>query len=283
MAERLPRRILLAEDNATNQKLALRLLERLGYRADVAANGVEVLTALRRLPYDVVLMDVQMPEMDGLEATRAITREWPADARPYIIAMTANATARDREEGLAAGMDDYVTKPIRVEELISALGKSRARAPMPGAAEPSQTGAARPEEAPIASSAALPPTEPPASAPAAPPLDAAWLARLRRTVGDDPAVLAELIDTFLSDAPRLLVDLRRSLEQGDAAGVRLAAHSLKSNGAEFGAAAFADLCKQLESAAKAGTLEGAENLLAQAQAEFERVKAFLIDARAQIA
>jgi CheY-like chemotaxis protein len=127
MGERLPLRILLAEDNAVNQKLALRLLERLGYRADVAANGLEVIEALRRQPYDVVLMDVQMPEMDGLEATRAICREWQRPHRPHIVAMTAGAMKEDREVCLAAGMDDYVSKPIRVEELTDALGKCRDR------------------------------------------------------------------------------------------------------------------------------------------------------------
>jgi CheY-like chemotaxis protein len=126
MGKRLPLRILLAEDNTINQKLALRLLERLGYRADLAGNGLEVLEALRRQTYDVVLMDVQMPEMDGLEATRVILGEWEQPRRPRIIAMTANAMKEDREICLAAGMDDYVSKPIRVEELVAALSKCQA-------------------------------------------------------------------------------------------------------------------------------------------------------------
>ncbi|MBN1177855.1 MAG: response regulator [Anaerolineae bacterium] len=125
MAQRLPLRILVAEDYVVNQKLALRLLAQMGYRADVAANGVEVLQALDRQPYDVVLMDVQMPEMDGLEATRLIYERWPAEARPRIIAMTANAMQGDREICLSAGMDDYVSKPIRVDELIQALARCR--------------------------------------------------------------------------------------------------------------------------------------------------------------
>ena len=126
MGQRQPLRILLAEDNAVNQKLALRLLERLGYRADVAANGLEALEALRRQPYDVVLMDVQMPDMDGLEATRAIHQEWPGERRPRIVAMTANVMKEDREACLAAGMDDYLSKPIRVEELVGALSRCQA-------------------------------------------------------------------------------------------------------------------------------------------------------------
>jgi CheY-like chemotaxis protein len=123
MGQRLPLRILLAEDNAINQKLALYMLERLGYRADLAANGLEVLQALQRQRYDVVLMDVVMPEMDGLEATRAILRDWATGERPRIIAMTANAMREDRETCLAAGMDDYLSKPIHIEELVNALNR----------------------------------------------------------------------------------------------------------------------------------------------------------------
>jgi CheY-like chemotaxis protein len=120
MAARHPLRILLAEDNVVNQKLALRLLQQMGYRADVASNGVEAIESIERQTYDVVLMDVQMPEMDGLEASRRIVARW-ADTRPRIVAMTANAMQGDREVCIAAGMDDYVTKPVRVDALVQAL------------------------------------------------------------------------------------------------------------------------------------------------------------------
>jgi PAS domain S-box-containing protein len=127
MASRHALRILLAEDNVVNQKVALRLLQQMGYRADLASNGLEAIESVARQTYDVVLMDVQMPEMDGFEASRHITAKWPADQRPRIIAMTANAMQGDRELCLAAGMDDYVSKPIRVDELVAALMSVPAR------------------------------------------------------------------------------------------------------------------------------------------------------------
>jgi CheY-like chemotaxis protein len=123
LGKRHPLRILLAEDNAVNQKLALRILERLGYRADIASNGLEAVESIERQTYDVILMDVQMPEMDGLEATRQIIAMWP-QKHPRIIGLTANALEGDREQCLAAGMDDYISKPIRVEELVDALERS---------------------------------------------------------------------------------------------------------------------------------------------------------------
>jgi CheY-like chemotaxis protein len=119
-------RLLLAEDNIVNQKVALLMLAKLGYRADIVANGHEALEAVRRQHYDVVLMDVQMPEMDGLEASRQIVAHWRNRRdRPWIIALTANAMQGDRELCLAAGMDDYITKPMKTEELSAAMDRAR--------------------------------------------------------------------------------------------------------------------------------------------------------------
>jgi PAS domain S-box-containing protein len=258
MGQRHPLRILVAEDNLVNQKLALRLLERMGYRADVAANGLEVLQSLRRQPYDVILMDVQMPEMDGLEASRAICDEWPSEQRPRLIAMTANVMAEDRQECLAAGMDDFVAKPIRVDELVAALRRSR-----PLAGSTSSSGA----EAPDGSS--------PGSAPPATVLDPVALERLREMAGGDAGFLQEMIETFLADAPGMLAEMRQSLEREDAATLRRAAHSLKSNSADFGARALYDLCRELEMMGKAGALEGAAGKLASVEAEWAQVRAAL--------
>jgi CheY-like chemotaxis protein len=121
LGERLPLRVLLAEDNAVNQKLVLALLKKMGYRADVAGNGLEALEALERQAYDLVLLDVQMPEMDGLEAARRIVERWGPDRRPRLVALTANALVEDRDACLAAGMDGYLSKPVQVHELQAAL------------------------------------------------------------------------------------------------------------------------------------------------------------------
>jgi PAS domain S-box-containing protein len=260
MARRHPLRILLAEDNVVNQKLALRLLAQMGYRADLAANGLEAIAAVERQPYDVILMDVQMPELDGLEASREITGRWPRERRPRIVAMTANAMQGDRELCEAAGMDDYVTKPIRVEELVAALerGAARrdatadARAVMDAAADTGETGA-----------------EGSARGPAPPPVDPAVHEGLVTTMGD--AFVAELTATFVDDGRELIATLRRSLAANDVAGFRRAAHSLKSNGETLGARRLAAQARDLEALARAERLAEVGDRLEPLLREYERV------------
>ncbi|MBI3958457.1 MAG: PAS domain S-box protein [Chloroflexi bacterium] len=138
LADKIPLRILLAEDNLVNQKVTVRLLAKLGYQADLAANGTEVLDALRRRTYDLILMDIQMPEMDGLEATQRIRAEWPEESRPRIVALTAHAHDEARKLCEEAGMDDYVTKPVRLNDLIATLQRSAASLAKPDAAEDHQ-------------------------------------------------------------------------------------------------------------------------------------------------
>jgi CheY-like chemotaxis protein len=267
MGKRHPLRILMAEDVAVNQKLLLRVLERMGYRADVASNGIEAVDAVKRQVYDVVFMDVQMPEMDGLDATKSIHREVPEERWPRIIAMTANATREDREMCLSAGMDDYLSKPIRVDELVDALNNSH---PVAGGdvAERAADTPPLPEPEP----------EPVRAEPAGTTvdvegiLDGAALQKLRDMVGGDPEFMAEMVETLLEDAPGLLVDMRRGAEDGDAGVLRLAAHSLKSNSADFGALDLSAMCKELEEMGKKGELVGAVEKVEQAEAEFERVR-----------
>jgi CheY-like chemotaxis protein len=239
-------RILLAEDNPMNQKVALRLLQQLGYTADVAENGLEAIAALERQPYDVVLMDVQMPQLDGLDATRRICEQWPAETRPHIVAMTANALPEDREACFAAGMNDYVAKPIRSDELAAALQRVR---PLTGASE------------------------------TAVELDPAALQDLRDLGGDE--FLGEVVDVFLADAPALLATLRSSLERGDAEELRRTAHTLKSNGATLGAAAFAELCRAAEHQAKAGDLEGVPPLVDRIEQAFPALREALTSLRSE--
>jgi GAF domain-containing protein/CheY-like chemotaxis protein/HPt (histidine-containing phosphotransfer) domain-containing protein len=248
LATRHPLRILVAEDNVVNQRLALRLLEKLGYRADVVANGLEAVEAVRRQPYDLVLMDVQMPEMDGVLATQQILERWADGDRPWIVAMTAEVMRGDREGFLAAGMNDYVAKPIRPQELMAAIARTPSRV---WAAAARDTGVERP------------------------PVDASVLDRLAESMGGDDAFVTELIEQFVTDSPALVAAARRGLEAGDADEVRRAAHTLKSNAATFGANELADRSSRLEAAAKAG---GLDDGLAQIEAideELGRVHAAL--------
>ena len=268
MGQRHPLHILLAEDHPTNQKLALRILERLGYRADVAANGLEAVEAVLRQHYDVVLMDVQMPEMDGLEATRRI-RQLESESgsqRLPIVAMTANAMRGDRELCMAAGMDDYVSKPIRVETLVKALSKV---APHDDHGQLHEPEVAQPLSLPNGIQEA--PSEIDAKDVES-VLDMKAIDNLFEITGGDPAFLAELIDSYLATAPPLFKQLYQGLQEGDAAGFRMAAHTLKSGSADFGATRLAQLCGRLEEMGMRGALDGAEPLLKEAETLFGRVQ-----------
>jgi PAS domain S-box-containing protein len=237
-------RLLVAEDNAVNSQLALALLRKLGYHAEVVDNGRKVLDALERQTYDVVLMDVQMPELDGLEATREIRDRYGSDG-PRIIAMTANAMEGDRDECLAAGMDDYLSKPIRSDELSRALARSR-------------------------------------PAPSREAVDGAALDALAASLGggeEGREVVAELVDTFLEDAPLQMAALRGAVERGDAEEAQRAAHTLKSNAATFGARAFSELWRRLESLGRDGRLDAAAELVGLTDEEWERVSEALAAAR----
>jgi len=276
MGKRHPLRILLAEDNHTNQVLALALLDRLGYRADVAGNGVEVLKTLQRQSYDVILMDVQMPEMDGLEATREVRRSFDPACQPRIIALTADAMKEDRERCLAAGMDDYVSKPIQVSELVSALNRTP---PLISNGMLSQSaGSTEPKEQPPSRGQPADISEPATDEmqPSAEVIDASALKRLRDTLGKQAdLLLPTLVKSFIDDGTRLLNEASRALHQRNAQDLRRAAHTLKSNGATFGATMLSTVAKQLEQLGREGQFEGAAELIERAEREFVRAKAEL--------
>lgn len=254
MGVRHPLRILLAEDNKVNEQLVLRMIEHMGYSADVTRNGAEALAALQQQAYDVVLMDVQMPVMDGLEAARRIRAEIPAERQPRIIAITANAMPDDRARCLAVGMDDYISKPIAIQALVAALARS-----MP-------TPVALPESATTPPAAPAQPTEPEEGAG---PINQATLSRLRMTLGRQAdIVLPNLIATFITEADRLSTEARSAISTGDAVTVRRVVHTLKSNSATFGAQKLEQLCLTLERQAAQGSLDNAEGLFAQIQTEF---------------
>jgi signal transduction histidine kinase/ligand-binding sensor domain-containing protein/DNA-binding NarL/FixJ family response regulator len=228
-----PLRILLAEDNSTNQKVALLMLERMGCSADLAADGFEVLAALQRQTYDLVLMDVQMPGMDGLEATRRLRAELPADRQPRILAMTANALLGDREACLAAGMNGYLSKPVRFEELKSAILRTVFSTPTPPSGtriDPALLAGTRPQ-----------------------PVDPSYLESLRQLEAvTGRKLVSTVVESFLTETPRRLADLRAALKQGDSQALVFAAHSLKGGSAQLGATQLAALCAEVERLARDG-------------------------------
>lgn len=280
MAQKMPLRILLAEDNLVNQKVALMMLERLGYRADVAANGHEVLAALQRQSYDVILMDVQMPEMDGLEATRRVRAEIESYRQPRIIAMTANALQGDRERCLEAGMDDYISKPVQIRDLVAALYKSGAgllltnghgRSRVQAAPAP----ASSPPAVPVASPESAPATPPPASpAVAAELLNEETLRQLKASLGKRADTkIQTLIDAFYESTERLLAEMRKAWDAADWETLERSAHSLKSTAATMGAQSLSALAREVEFAVKEQRLSDVPPRLAAMEVLYPRVQA----------
>ncbi len=225
LATQMPARILLADDHPTNQKLGRMILNRLGYRADVAANGFEVLEALERQSYDLILMDIEMPEMDGVEATRRIISAYAESKRPKIIAVTANAMEGDRERFLAAGMSDYVSKPIRVDALVRAMQACLVGTPEIAEGAMSET---------------------------ASELDPKALDQLLEVIGGDREALKDLVRSFLDEGPELTSRMQRAAAANDADVLRRAAHTLKGSAADFGAVTLARLCREIEAHGRAG-------------------------------
>ena len=245
-------RILVAEDNPVNQKVALRMFTKLGCRADVVGNGKEAVDAVRTVPYDMVFMDCNMPEVDGFVATRMIREMETNHNHTVIIAMTANALKGDKEKCLDAGMDDYIAKPVRQNEL--------------GAMVDRWSGA--PNPAPD-----IPVTTPVSQAPTVPVVDVNRLDELAE-LGDeeDPEWLASILDKFVEDAASRIVKLVVTAEAADAAQLGQVAHALKGSCGNIGAAGMVTICQHLQALGKSGSVQGASDQIAALEKEFAKVR-----------
>jgi PAS domain S-box-containing protein len=263
MGETHPLSILLTEDSAINQTVELGLLARMGYGADVATNGREALEAVWRKRYDVVLMDIEMPEVDGIEATAAIRETLPKEQQPRIIAITAHALFGDRERFLGAGLDDYITKPVRIEALAAALRRC-APVPKPIQAEPRATTAtAAPELADGGT------------------VDEQLLTELREVMAErGPRAFDELVDTFAGYAAEQLAGMEEALARGDAAALKQASHALRSSSGNMGAVRLRELCRLLERAAARGDVSGGAERVAEIRAATEELVGVLAADRA---
>jgi PAS domain S-box-containing protein len=243
-------RLLVAEDNPVNQKVAVRYLERLGFRVDVAADGLEALEACTRLPYDLIFMDCQMPEMDGFESTRAIrSREAKSGARRIpIVALTAHAMTGERARCLAAGMDDYLTKPLRLDELARVI----------------QHWIQEPAMCPPSTDASQPPRGPGSDL-----LDLATIQGLVDLDDGGPGLLSEMIEIFREDTPRRIQDISRAAGQGHAEELSRAAHALKGGAGALGAEALRALAASLESLGRGGSADAGANLPERLETTFQ--------------
>ncbi len=265
MSKRHPLRILLAEDHPVNQKVVRLMLERLGYRADVAGNGLEVLESFRRQHYDVVLMDIQMPELNGIQATQRLRATLSPENQPRIIALTANAVGGEQAEYLAAGMDDYLSKPVNVLQLREALEKC-----MPVGIE---------KETPIEMPESKNPSFSGISGQRTVSSNAIEIARLKEYFpyeGEDVNMVMALAQEFLDDTENQLKYLEDAWMREDAQALGETAHSIKGASLTFGAVIFSQLCEDLEMLGKSGKLDGAGEKLQQTKEEFTKMRNELI-------
>ena len=243
-------RVLLVEDNAVNQKVALRILERAGHRADAVGNGAEALQALASIPYDIVLMDVQMPVMDGFEATRRIRLGEAGASHIPVIAMTAHAMKGDREKCIESGMDDYVPKPIQPKELISVIDRWARRRVLPA-----PSGAVIQDQA------------------SAPLFDEA---RALSLTGDDATFLQELSGLLVKEVRKRVVAISRALEGGDTATVRLLAHTTRGEAGSLGALRLERAASELEQGCQSGDAAANRRLVEKLRTDFEDTASLLL-------
>jgi signal transduction histidine kinase/HPt (histidine-containing phosphotransfer) domain-containing protein len=253
-ARRLPLRILLADDNPINQKVGVSVLAKLGYRADLACNGLEVIKALEAKPYDLLFLDVQMPEMDGLDCARHICQRWTRDKRPVIIAMTGNALMGDREKCLTAGMDDYISKPVRIADLQTSLERWGPTKMLKHDTSyflrhPNSLSPGLLDDATIAELRDMPPT-------------------------NGVTMLRELIDLFLESAPTRVTQIVQSVE--DSKKLAFHSHALKSMSLNLGCKRVVELAQQLENLGNSGKVVGAMPIIQELETAFTQTKVQLL-------
>ena len=278
--KRLPLKILLAEDNLVNKKLALIILERLGYKADWAGNGAEAIDMHRQNNYDVILMDLHMPVMDGLEATRKIRNQFSDKDQPQIVALTANAMKEDRAICLRSGMDEYISKPFSAADLVEVLHKSAAKRvvnrPIAGESYVLKSAAEAQKEIGANGQGNEPIIAKPVEANnyqgVFHHIDKEVLDNLVLMLGGDVGYAIELIETFLATNPEILKDLEGCVRLEDVDGVVGSAHTLKSPALQIGASKLGNLCKILEQNGKNKDLTGAEDYLMQIKEEYVYVE-----------
>ncbi|HET7626193.1 MAG TPA: response regulator, partial [Verrucomicrobiae bacterium] len=259
LSQRFPLRVLLADDNPINQRVGVSILRKLGYRADVANNGLEVLHALERKAYDIIFLDVQMPDMDGLETTRQICERWPREKRPCIVAMTGNALLGDREKCIAAGMDDYITKPVRIpelQEIIERWGPSRKR----------KFETSFLLRSPVPSRELL--------------IDDSILSELSEMPSENGvSIVRELVDLFLESAPERMTQIASSLN--DPAQLAFHAHALKSMALNLGAKRLVEISQRLEAMGRSGDMADAAALSRELETAFSQTKVHLLPLRGE--
>ena len=253
-------KVLLAEDNPVNQEVALSMLELLGCKTQLAANGMEVVEALKQDSYDLILMDCQMPEMDGFEATSVIRNNELEEAGRHIpiIAVTANAMEGDREHCLAAGMDDYLSKPFSQSQLVEVLQQWNCGNDSSDKLQPSGDEAVESDTQAVINQESLD-----------------NIRQLQQS--GRPDLLGKIIVIYIDDSPALLNSLRESISKGDAENVRLTAHRFKSGSANLGAIKLTELCRQLEDMGRNNELTGAASLVNRMETEFRDISVALLN------
>jgi CheY-like chemotaxis protein/HPt (histidine-containing phosphotransfer) domain-containing protein len=248
-------RVLLAEDNRINQQVAVLMLKKFGVRPDVVGNGLEAVEALRQIPYDIILMDVEMPEMDGLTATQEIRKLSNSPTNPYIIAITAYAMSGDREKCLQGGMNDYVAKPIREQELIRALESAVQNIGLNSMFKLENN-----------------PNTPESTLTEEYILDMKILDSIRDLVGEEfLEFFADLIQQYFDNSPKLLENIKTGISTENTELLRSASHTLGSSSATIGAVNFGAKCKELENLARSGTIEGAKEKFNELEREYQKV------------